>query len=187
MITDVKPTIKLDVGCGPNKKKGYVGVDMYPCDGVDHVVDLEKARLPFPDGSVDEIYTSHFLEHMQDPVNVLKDFTRVLKVGGKVKVIVPHYSNPYSYHFTHKSFWSSYSFEQHYIDYYLGGELKLLESKLRIVNIPILDRVFTLLANKHKAFYERFLSSFIRAWEIQFTLQKSTKKENDKNRQVILS
>jgi hypothetical protein len=50
-----KDVVRIDLGCGPNKKDGYFGVDMLPLKGVDLVTDLEKG-LPFiPDNSVDEV------------------------------------------------------------------------------------------------------------------------------------
>ena len=47
--------------------------------------------LNFPDNSVDEIYCSHFLEHVyrSEAVSIVKDFYRVLKKGGKLVIIVP--------------------------------------------------------------------------------------------------
>lgn len=58
----------------------------------DFVFNLNKSRpLPFKDNSVDNIYTSHTLEHI-DPVNltfVFRDFCRVLKPNGKCRVVVP--------------------------------------------------------------------------------------------------
>lgn len=35
-------SIRLDVGCGKNKKEGFIGVDQYPMDGVDLVCDLRE-------------------------------------------------------------------------------------------------------------------------------------------------
>jgi SAM-dependent methyltransferase len=60
-----------------------IGIDLdYP--GYDGV------RLPFADGSQDAVYSSHCLEHMTDPVGALRDWLRVLRVGGFVVAAVPH-------------------------------------------------------------------------------------------------
>ena len=47
--------------------------------------------LNFPDNSVDEIYCSHFLEHVyrSEAVSIVKDFYRVVKKSGKLVIIVP--------------------------------------------------------------------------------------------------
>lgn len=54
---------KLDLGCGQNVKEGYEGVDLYG-DHAKHHVDLFKFPWPFADESVDEVHSSHFLEHI---------------------------------------------------------------------------------------------------------------------------
>lgn len=80
--------IGLDVGFG-----GYVdsvlpilpnaigvGLDYPGYDGV---------CLPWADGSLDYVYSSHVLEHIADFVAVLQDWRRVLKVGGHLVIVVP--------------------------------------------------------------------------------------------------
>ncbi|OAI50976.1 hypothetical protein AYO44_05300 [Planctomycetaceae bacterium SCGC AG-212-F19] len=59
--------------------------------GVDLLWDLSW-RLPFPDQSLLGIYTEHCLEHLPLRVvvdHVLAEFLRVLKPGGRLRVIVP--------------------------------------------------------------------------------------------------
>ena len=46
--------------------------------------------LPFSDGSQDSIYSSHCLEHMNEPEAVIKEWFRVLRVGGYLVTVVPH-------------------------------------------------------------------------------------------------
>jgi predicted SAM-dependent methyltransferase len=50
-----------------------------------------RRRLPFCDNSVYHILCSHFLEHVirDECSEILLDFNRVLKRGGKLHVIVP--------------------------------------------------------------------------------------------------
>ena len=47
--------------------------------------------LPFPDQSVDFLYSSHFLEHLSRPAaqRLLKESCRVLKPGGTLRICVP--------------------------------------------------------------------------------------------------
>ena len=54
------------------------------------VHDLAKG-IPFPDGSVDGVYHSHLLEHLDRDVApvFLREILRVLKPGGTVRVVVP--------------------------------------------------------------------------------------------------
>lgn len=165
--------LKLDVGCGDNKLDGYFGVDMEPLNGVDLVLDLEKEPLPFGDESVDEIYCSHFLEHVNNPIAIMREFHRVLKVNGLLTIIVPHYKNPHSYHFTHRTYWSSYSLEKRYIDYYVKVNFRPVEKYIRIISpLPVLNKPLNFLCNLNPSLYERVLSTFIQAWDIKFTLIK---------------
>lgn len=84
--------IKLDIGCGRNKKVGYVGLDKTDYPEVDYVVDISKELLPYSDESVDEVYSHHTLEHIDGPdrVFVMNEIWRVLKPGGRVEIHVPH-------------------------------------------------------------------------------------------------
>ena len=60
-----------------------IGVDVdYP--GYDGVT------LPFADGSVDTVYSSHMLEHAPDYKATIRDRYRTLKPGGFIVCVVPH-------------------------------------------------------------------------------------------------
>jgi len=60
-----------------------IGVDVgYP--------GYEGATFPFADGSFDAIYSSHCFEHIGDWRGVLRDWYRLLKVGGFMVIVVPH-------------------------------------------------------------------------------------------------
>ena len=82
---------RLDIGCGNRKHEGYIGIDFEYKEGVDIVRDLEKG-LPFDDDSVDEIFASHILEHLNELNFVMEECYRVLKKGGIMRIIVPHFS-----------------------------------------------------------------------------------------------
>jgi hypothetical protein len=47
-------------------------------------------RLPFPACSQDAVHSSHCLEHVADPVLALKEWFRVVKIGGYLIITVPH-------------------------------------------------------------------------------------------------
>lgn len=112
--------MKIDFGCGLNKKEGYIGVDLRRVEGVDFVCDIEKERLPFDTESVDEIYTSHTLEHISNIIGCMNEFFRVLKWGGKLKVIVPDFKCVAAYQDpTHVRFWTEESMK-----YFCGEFLK---------------------------------------------------------------
>lgn len=60
-----------------------IGADLgYPGDG--------GIPLPFPDESIDVVFSSQMLEHVADYKAVIRDWYRVLKIGGFIVCIVPH-------------------------------------------------------------------------------------------------
>lgn len=92
--------MKLDIGCGPNPKEGFEGVDQYAFDGkVKHVLDVRKTPWPWKDGEVDEIHSSHFLEHLTAPERCafLNECHRVLKLGGTMTMVTPHWASNRAY------------------------------------------------------------------------------------------
>jgi hypothetical protein len=76
--------IKLDLGCGQNKQPGFLGVDIAKTEHADFVQDLFKFPWQWKDNSVEEIFASHFFEHVpQDKRFAFMDECwRVLKSCG---------------------------------------------------------------------------------------------------------
>ena len=68
--------------------------------GLDYVCDL--AEIPVPDASYDLVLCTQVLEHLPDPVAVLREFHRVLKPGGQAWLSAPlffmEHQQPYDYH-----------------------------------------------------------------------------------------
>jgi hypothetical protein len=91
--------VKIDIGCGPNKKEGFIGLDQYAFPGVDHVVALGRDPLPFGDGTVEEAHASHFIEHLTqiERCHLMNELHRVMKPGAKMAVIVPHWGSTRAY------------------------------------------------------------------------------------------
>lgn len=111
-ILKSRPQIVVELGCGPNKPQGRIGVDRLDLPGVDIVADLEEGLPFFPDNSVDLIYSSHLLEHVNNLGVLMYDIWRVLKPEGRKHLVVPHFSNPHYYSdYTHTRFFGLYSFE----------------------------------------------------------------------------
>jgi SAM-dependent methyltransferase len=104
--------IVLELGCGGRKADtAAIGVDALDYPGVDIIGDVFASLALFPDGSVDEVKSSHFVEHIEAFPELVKELVRVLKIGGKIDFIAPHFSNPYYYSdVTHRRFFGLYSF-----------------------------------------------------------------------------
>lgn len=83
---------KLHIGCGDRYIPGFIHVDVRKFPHVDYVTLADKLGM-FEDDSVDLIYSCHLLEHFRryQLENVLKEWYRVLKIGGVLRVAVPDF------------------------------------------------------------------------------------------------
>lgn len=95
----------LDVGCGNGifldqmKQLGWDVVGVEPDEGAVSIAvqkfglevlhgSLEEAK--FPNGHFDAITLNHVIEHVLDPIELLKECCRVLRPGGKLVVVTPN-------------------------------------------------------------------------------------------------
>mgnify|MGYP000014697129 CR=1 FL=1 len=85
--------LRLNLACGNVKIEGFVGVDIVKTEAADITVDLEKFPWPWKDESVDEIFCSHYVEHTNDLIKFMDECYRILKPGGKIKIIAPYYNS----------------------------------------------------------------------------------------------
>jgi len=104
--------IKLHIGCGLDLKEGYINIDMetkkeilkryagsnneafknFQEKGLE-IYNYDVFKLPYEDGSVDEIICSAFLEHLSfvDERRMFFEVKRLLKPGGIFKFGVPDF------------------------------------------------------------------------------------------------
>ena len=83
---EVTENLKLDLGGGEvSQREGFTSVDRR--NGT------ELYPLPYPDECVAEAISSHCLEHFpkSETINVLREWVRVLKPGGTIKIAVPDF------------------------------------------------------------------------------------------------
>jgi len=84
--------IKLHLGCGPRYIPGFIHVDLADFPHIDHKHDISDLPM-FNDNSVDLIYCSHALEYFDriEALRVLKEWYRVLKKNGVLRIAVPDF------------------------------------------------------------------------------------------------
>jgi len=83
---------KLNLGCGENKKDGYINLDFHYHVNPDVAHDLNKIPYPFENNTFELIEASHILEHLDKPFLVMKELHRILEPGGRLIIKVPHFS-----------------------------------------------------------------------------------------------
>lgn len=89
MQTDVLD-LKLNLGGRESRIPGFLNIDLTPGPNVDIISDVSSLKS-VDNQSVSEIYVSHVLEHFHHTKtqDVLKEWLRVLKPGGKAYISVP--------------------------------------------------------------------------------------------------
>jgi beta-1,4-mannosyl-glycoprotein beta-1,4-N-acetylglucosaminyltransferase len=80
---------KLNIGCGDALLPGYLNTDLYNPNAQ---VKADATKLPFPNGRFEEVISIQVFEHLpcQEAMNILTEWKRVLKPGGKLVIEVPN-------------------------------------------------------------------------------------------------
>src|SRR5574341_1523775 len=99
--------MRINIGCGYDRKAEYLNVDQIKTPAADIIADIN--HLPFKKNVFNEVYLSHVLEHVLDPDRALKEVHRISKQNGKIIIRVPHA-------FTH----SNYLNPTHRTHFFLG-------------------------------------------------------------------
>lgn len=90
----------INLGGGDQEVPGAINFDLPGWDA-DH------DPLPCAPGTISTVHAYHFLEHVTDPINMLREIERILKPGGVCNIVVPYYKSQMAYHdLEHKSFWT---------------------------------------------------------------------------------
>jgi len=91
---------------------------------------------PFEDESVDEVHMYHVLEHLNNPLQKVEELHRILKVGGKLFIRVPHFSSMGAFSdITHIRPFGYASFDcfvkDTYHHFYTNKEFKILNREIK--------------------------------------------------------
>jgi ubiquinone/menaquinone biosynthesis C-methylase UbiE len=110
--------MRIDLGCGPFKKPGFVGIDIFDWSDKYAKDEFLQGEIPevlhnFKENSIEEVRASHFIEHIPQAkvIEFMNEVHRILTPGGVFEINVPPstgrgaFCDP-----THVSFWNDMSF-----------------------------------------------------------------------------
>jgi len=152
----------------------------------------QLTAYPFADNSFDLVVANHVIEHVKDAVAFLEEVHRLLRPGGQVRLVTPHYTNPRAYADpTHRRYLSLAALdgftgqaanlyvsllgriletEFPAIDFYSTARFEKVEARLSFGR-PFRYLGVQWLANRWPRIYEFYLASLFPARDIYLTLR----------------
>jgi SAM-dependent methyltransferase len=169
----------LDVGCGIRKAEGAVGIDRNPASAADVLCDLDRFPYPFAGNSFDSLLATHVIEHVSDVIRTMEEFHRLVRPGGRVRIVTPHYTDFSSFcDPTHRWHLNSFSFryfgEKHGgFGYYSAARFREISVRLRLLAFWRLLG-FEFLVNRSRRFrlfWEHYLCYVVRGKVMEFEFE----------------
>lgn len=171
---DMTEQIKINLGCGNKAKAGYLGIDKFPCEAVDTIVDIE-GTLPFENSSVDEIWMDNVIEHIRDIPKLMTELHRIGKNGALITIITPHFSSAGSWkdptHIHHLSYFSMDHFEKKDVAHYTGGGFQVFKRELSFSGGGPCKWLGRLLFKRDPLNYERKWCFIFRAGTVRYFMR----------------
>jgi SAM-dependent methyltransferase len=169
----------LDVGCGINKKAGAIGVDRNPASRADVIADLDHFPYPFRDSAFDELQAVHVIEHLSDVIRSMEEFHRLVRGGGEVLIVTPHYTDFSSFcdptHRWHLNSFSMRYFGQDHAGFGYYSTARFEENSARVKLLTLWRWLgFEWLVNtfpRYRRFWEHYLCYLVRGKVIEWRLR----------------
>ena len=86
---------KIDIGCGPVHKLGFLRVDHDASMDPDVCFELETTPWPLPSNYFNEVNCTHVIEHLTDSKVLLNEIIRIARDGCVFNIEFPHFSNSF--------------------------------------------------------------------------------------------
>ena len=127
--------IRINLGCGWVSHPAFINVDLLCAWHIHYIRRIDDLN-PFPDDVADLVYASHCLEHFSyTEVNrVLREWWRVLKPGGVLRVSVPDFESLLA---IYEQSGRDIEVVQHFL---MGGQTDALNSHLTMFTAESLTR-----------------------------------------------
>jgi len=174
--------MKLHLGCGNDKRAGYINIDSSKEVNPDKLWDLEKTPLPFKNNSVDEILANYVFEHVNSFIPLMNDLHRICKKDAIIKIRTPFYSAWGQYNDpTHIRFFTPFTFSyfegkndySHEVTKGKKINFKVEKAKIHfgVGKSKVLNKLLDPIINLNQKFYCRFFAFILPSAEIEFKLR----------------
>lgn len=166
--------LRLNLGCGGRRIDGFIGVDRYRTPAVDVIADIAD-RLPFADGTVDEIMLDNVIEHIADIPKLMHELHRISRDGARIVVRTPHFTSLSSWrdptHLHHLSYFSLDHFAREQVAHYTsaGRAFEIVERRLSFGGL--MGNIGRLIFKISPAAYESNWCFVFRASTLSFVLR----------------
>jgi SAM-dependent methyltransferase len=168
----------LDVGCGINKRPGAIGIDRNPASRADVIVELDRYPYPFRDSAFDALQAVHVIEHVSDVIRTMEEFHRLVRAGGEVYIVTPHYTDFSSFcdptHRWHLNSFSLRYFGEDNAGYGYYSQVRFAENSVRVKLLAFWRWLgFEFLVNRFprfRRFWEYYLCYIVRGKVIEWRL-----------------
>lgn len=169
----------LDVGCGINKLPGSLGIDRNPASRADVICELDQFPYPFRDSSFDALQAVHVIEHVGDVMKTMEEFHRLVRAGGEVFIVTPHYTDFSSFcdptHRWHLNSFSLRYFGEDNAGYGYYSNVRFEEISVHVKLLALWRWLgFEFLVNtfpRYRRFWEHYLCYIVRGKVIEWRLR----------------
>lgn len=169
----------LDVGCGINKVPGAIGIDRNPASRADVLVDVDRLPYPFRDASFDKVQAIHVIEHVSDVIRTVEEWHRLVRPGGEVFIVTPHYTDFSSFcdptHRWHLTSFSLRVFGENHggFDYYTAARFQEISCRVKLLSLwRYLGLEWAVNASpRFRRFWEHYLCFIFRGKVIEWRLR----------------
>ena len=166
--------MRLNIGCGEKPIPGWTNID-YVATGFQDIVGNIETGLDLPDACASEILLDNVIEHLGSIPAAMREIHRLLRTGGSVTLITPHFTALSSWrdptHLHHLSYFSFDMFCKERNAHYLGGHrFNIIHKKLSFGGglMGLIGRTIFLLSPE---IYERKFCFIFRASTLTVALE----------------
>ena len=157
----------LDVGCGRNKAKQAIGLDISRDSQADLICNLNAPTYPFKQESFDLVICKQVIEHLPDTGCFLRELCRISRNKARIVIQTPHFSSFMAY----GDYQHCHAFSVFFLDK-LADKLgfRIIDRKIKF-HRSLRRYGINWLANKFPLSYERFWAFIFPAEHLHIELE----------------